>query len=88
MSGLGGMIIFTGFFSFNGGSVLHLSERGDAELVGRIMIVTLLSAAGAATGTLLIVRTGIVDGVKRWSLMHCLNAGLAGQVSFACNSPV
>ncbi|KAF4517540.1 hypothetical protein B566_EDAN005103 [Ephemera danica] len=80
-AGLGIMILYTGFFAFNGGSVLGLSRPGDAELVAKIMINTWLASSGGGIGCLIIVRTGIVDGEKRWSFLHAMNAGLAGMAA-------
>ncbi|KAF4518295.1 hypothetical protein B566_EDAN005864 [Ephemera danica] len=85
MSGLGGMIIYTGFFAFNGGSVVHISKLGDGEMVGKIMIITWLASSGGAFGTLLWFRLGLVDGNPRWSLLNALNAGLSGMASVSAH---
>ncbi|KAF4518294.1 hypothetical protein B566_EDAN005863 [Ephemera danica] len=74
------MILYTGFFAFNGGSVLHITKLGDGEMLGKIMIITWLASSGGAFGTLLWFRLGLVDGNPRWSLLNALNAGLSGMV--------
>ncbi|KAF4529392.1 hypothetical protein B566_EDAN003483 [Ephemera danica] len=79
--GVGGMILFTGFLAFNGGSLGHVSQPGDGEVVAHVMANTALGGAGGALATLVMVRTGLAGGeTHAWSFLASLNGGLTGMV--------
>ncbi|XP_065341682.1 putative ammonium transporter 1 [Cloeon dipterum] len=85
ISALGAMLLFTTFLAFNAGSVLHISQPGDVELIVKIIIVSLLSTCGCATTTLFISKAGGFNptpfkGHGYWSFYHTANAGLMGLV--------
>ena len=74
---LGVLILWFGWFGFNGGSYLVLGSAADAVSLSAVLVNTNLSAAaGAVVATLLARRIfGSVD------LAVCLNGALAGLVS-------
>jgi hypothetical protein len=79
------MLLFTTFLAFNAASVLHISQPGDAELVAKIIIVSLLSTCGCAIGCLILGKLGAFNptpfkGHGYWGFAHTANCGLMGLV--------
>ena len=76
---LGTFILWMGWFGFNGGSELILSNVGEANAVAAVFVNTNAAAAGGVVAALLTAR--IVLG--RADLTMVLNGALAGLVAIA-----
>lgn len=74
---LGTFILWMGWFGFNGGSQLKLSNIGDANAVATIFVNTNMAAAGGVVAALLTARLLF----KKADLTMALNGALAGLVS-------
>lgn len=74
---LGTLILWFGWFGFNGGSQLKLSSIEDANAVANVFVNTNLAAAGGLIAALLVAR--ILFG--KADLTMALNGALAGLVS-------
>lgn len=74
---LGTFILWLGWFGFNGGSELKVSNVGEANAVAMVFVNTLMAAAGGGIGALIIAKLkfGKVD------LTMLLNGVLAGLVA-------
>lgn len=85
--GLGTLLLITGFLAFNGGSLGHISEAGDSELVARSMVSTVMGGCGAAVVCLIMGKhlgdgpfpfswsvNGILSGLVRWPLFGSPNS--------------
>lgn len=74
---LGTLILWMGWFGFNGGSQLKMSNFEDANAVAMIFVNTLMAACGGLAAALLLARTlfGKAD------LTMALNGALAGLVA-------
>jgi Amt family ammonium transporter len=74
---LGTFILWLGWFGFNGGSELKISNVEEANAVAMIFVNTLLAAAGGVVGALLMskIKFGKAD------LTMMLNGALAGLVA-------
>jgi len=74
---LGTFILWLGWFGFNGGSELKVSNVDEANAVAMVFVNTLMAAAGGAIGSLIIAKFkfGKVD------LTMMLNGVLAGLVA-------
>ena len=74
---LGTFILWLGWFGFNGGSELKISNVDEANAVAMIFVNTLLAAAGGVIGALLMskIKFGKAD------LTMMLNGALAGLVA-------
>ncbi len=77
LAALGTFILWLGWFGFNGGSVLKLSDINNAHTVAMVFVNTNAAACGGAIGALLIAR--IVFG--KADLTMLLNGALAGLVA-------
>jgi ammonium transporter, Amt family len=75
---LGTLLLFFGWFGFNGGSVLAL----DAEAIGYVIVTTAL--AGAAGGTLAGCYTRLRNG--KWDVAMMANGILAGLVGITAGA--
>ena len=80
---LGGIILFFGFFAFNGGSQLAISNDGDGEVVAKAILNTILSGYGG--GIVAIILSKLIS--KKFSLLQCINGTLTGMVAICagCN---
>ena len=91
IAALGGFILFLGFLAFNGGSQLAIvSDAGDAAAVAIVFMNTILGGAGgaiAALGTNWVNHSLRKGKIAYWSLLTCINGGLAGMVALCagCN---
>ena len=74
---LGTFILWMGWFGFNGGSELKISDVGEANAVALIFVNTNLAAAGGVVAALLTVR--LIWG--KADLTMALNGALAGLVA-------
>lgn len=74
---LGGLILWFGWFGFNGGSQLKISTIADANTVATVFVNTNLSAAGGLLAALVMAR--LLFG--KADLTMILNGALAGLVA-------
>jgi ammonium transporter, Amt family len=74
---LGTFILWLGWFGFNGGSELMISNVGEANAVSLVIVNTNMAAAGGCLAALIIAR--ILFG--KADLTMCLNGALAGLVA-------
>ncbi len=74
---LGTLILWLGWFGFNGGSELRMSNIAEANAVARIFVNTNMAAAGGLTFALLLSRAWFGKG----DLTMVLNGALAGLVA-------
>ena len=77
LAALGTLILWMGWFGFNGGSVLKLADIASANSVAVVFLNTNAAAAGGAIGALLIAR--LIFG--KADLTMLLNGALAGLVA-------
>jgi len=77
LAALGTLILWMGWFGFNGGSVLKLGDIASANSVAIVFLNTNAAAAGGAVGALLLAR--IIFG--KADLTMLLNGALAGLVA-------
>ena len=77
LAALGTLILWMGWFGFNGGSVLKLGDIASANAVAMVFLNTNAAAAGGAIGALLLAR--IIFG--KADLTMLLNGALAGLVA-------
>ncbi|KAG8309933.1 ammonium transmembrane transporter activity protein [Homalodisca vitripennis] len=80
LMGLGGLLLISGFLAFNGGSLGHITEPGDGEIVARSIMNSIMAGSGAAVVILALCKLGLV-GPSTWAFSTTLNATLAGIVS-------
>lgn len=74
---LGMLILWMGWFGFNGGSELKLSNVGEANAVALVFVNTNMAAAGGLVAALLLARAWFGKG----DLTMALNGALAGLVA-------
>ena len=74
---LGTFILWFGWFGFNGGSELKLSDVGEANAVARVFVNTNMAAAGGVLAALLLAR----GWFGKADLTMTLNGALAGLVA-------
>jgi len=77
LAALGTLILWMGWFGFNGGSVLKLGDIASANSVAVVFLNTNAAAAGGAVGALLLAR--LIFG--KADLTMLLNGALAGLVA-------
>ena len=77
LAALGTLILWMGWFGFNGGSVLKLGDISSANSVAMVFLNTNAAAAGGAIGSLIIAR--LIFG--KADLTMLLNGALAGLVA-------
>ena len=77
LAALGTLILWMGWFGFNGGSVLKLGDIASANAVAMVFLNTNAAAAGGAAGALILAR--IIFG--KADLTMLLNGALAGLVA-------
>jgi ammonium transporter, Amt family len=78
LAALGTLLLFFGWFGFNGGSVLEL----DGELIGFVVVTTAL--AGGAGGTAAGLYTRLKNG--KWDVAMIANGMLAGLVGITAGA--
>lgn len=74
---IGTLILWLGWFGFNGGSVLKISTVGDANSVALVVVNTNMAAAGGLIAALLLARIWF----GKADLTMVLNGALAGLVA-------
>jgi ammonium transporter, Amt family len=74
---LGTFILWFGWFGFNGGSELKISDVGEANAVARVFVNTNMAAAGGVIAALLLARAWF----GKADLTMALNGALAGLVA-------
>ncbi len=74
---LGMLILWLGWFGFNGGSELKMSDVGEANAVARVFVNTNMAASGGLVFALLLSRTWF----GKADLTMALNGALAGLVA-------
>lgn len=73
-------MLISGFLSFNGGSLGHITKPGDGATVAKSVINTILGGSGSAVVILTLGKAGLV-GDSRWPFAMTINAVLIGMVS-------
>jgi Amt family ammonium transporter len=81
MAALGAWILWLGWFGFNGGSELKVSEVSSATAVSQVFLNTNMAAAGGVLAALLLslFRTGKMD------VTMAINGAIAGLVSITAD---
>ncbi|MGS2745107.1 ammonium transporter [Halomonas sp. LS-001] len=74
---LGTFILWMGWFGFNGGSELKMSDIGSANAVAQVMVNTNAAAAGGVIAALVLAKLWF----RKADLTMALNGGLAGLVA-------
>ncbi|MGY4877803.1 ammonium transporter [Vreelandella aquamarina] len=74
---LGTFILWMGWFGFNGGSELKMSDVGSANAVAQVMVNTNAAAAGGVIAALVLAKLWF----RKADLTMALNGGLAGLVA-------
>ncbi len=74
---LGTLILWLGWFGFNGGSELKVSDVGEANAVALVFVNTNMAAAGGLVGALILARLWF----GKADLTMALNGALAGLVA-------
>lgn len=77
LAALGTLILWLGWFGFNGGSELKLSNVDEANAVARVFVNTNMAAAGGLVAALLLARAWF----GKADLTMALNGALAGLVA-------
>jgi Amt family ammonium transporter len=77
LAALGTLILWLGWFGFNGGSELKVSDVGEANAVALVFVNTNMAAAGGLVFALLLARTWF----GKADLTMALNGALAGLVA-------
>ncbi|NVK40585.1 MAG: ammonium transporter [Oceanospirillaceae bacterium] len=78
---LGTFILWLGWFGFNGGSELKLSDVGEANAVAQVFVNTNAAAAGGVIAALIVARLWF----KKADLTMALNGALAGLVAITAD---
>ena len=78
---LGTFILWMGWFGFNGGSELKLSDVGEANAVAEVFVNTNAAAAGGAIAALILARLWF----RKADLTMVLNGALAGLVAITAD---
>jgi len=81
---LGAMLLWIGWFGFNGGSAFHISSVENADLVGRIIVNT--NTAGLAGA--IIAAFIIYFQYKKLDITMILNGALGGLVAITASADV
>ncbi|MFK8015284.1 MAG: ammonium transporter [Gammaproteobacteria bacterium] len=77
LAALGTLILWLGWFGFNGGSELKVSDVGEANAVALVFVNTNMAAAGGLVASLLLARLWF----GKADLTMALNGALAGLVA-------
>lgn len=86
LAALGGLILWLGWFGFNGGSELRISNVDEANIVAKVFVNTNMAAAGGLIAALLAARIWF----GKADLTMAINGAIAGLVAItaAPDSPV
>eukprot|EP00308_Calcidiscus_leptoporus_P004490 CAMPEP_0119353324 /NCGR_PEP_ID=MMETSP1334-20130426/2501_1 /TAXON_ID=127549 /ORGANISM="Calcidiscus leptoporus, Strain RCC1130" /LENGTH=482 /DNA_ID=CAMNT_0007366583 /DNA_START=42 /DNA_END=1490 /DNA_ORIENTATION=+ len=85
LSVLGTFILWLGWYGFNPGSTLAISNSGYAQTMARVIVTTTLSAAAGGVTTVLIDRLFVS---KMWDIAMVCNGILGGLVSITAGAAV
>ncbi len=77
LAALGTFILWLGWFGFNGGSELRISDLGEANVVARVFVNTNMAAAGGVVAALVLSRIAF----GKADLTMALNGAIAGLVA-------
>lgn len=77
LASLGALILWFGFFAFNGGSSYTIAGEAQYIATGRAVVVTTM---GGATGAFTLMIWGYLSS-KTWDVSWVINGLLAGMVS-------
>lgn len=81
---LGGLLLWIGWFGFNGGSAFHISSKAAADLVGLIIVNTNTAGlTGAITATIIVYMQ-----YKKLDITMILNGALGGLVAITAGADV
>ena len=81
---LGGLLLWIGWFGFNGGSIFQISSKQNADLVGQVIVNTNTAGfTGAIMATLLIYMK-----YKKLDITMILNGALGGLVAITAGADV
>lgn len=81
---LGGLLLWIGWFGFNGGSAFHISSKDAADLVGLIIVNTNTAGlTGAITATIIVYLQ-----YKKLDITMILNGALGGLVAITAGADV
>jgi len=72
-------LLISGFLSFNGASLGHISRPGDGAVVATSAINTIMGGSGGAVVVLTLAKAGLI-GTSRWPFAVTINAVLIGMV--------
>uniref|UniRef100_A0A146MH48 Ammonium transporter n=1 Tax=Lygus hesperus TaxID=30085 RepID=A0A146MH48_LYGHE len=86
ITGIGALLLFTGFLAFNGGAIFHITGKGDDILVARSMINTIIAGCGGSLLTLVMAKLHLLESESPWPFTLILNGTLAGMAS-SCAAP-
>ena len=81
---LGGMLLWIGWFGFNGGSAFHISTKDAADLVGLIIVNTNTAGLAGAISAAFIV----YFQYKKLDITMILNGALGGLVAITAGADV
>jgi Amt family ammonium transporter len=86
LAALGGLILWLGWFGFNGGSELRISNVDEANIVAKVFVNTNMAAAGGLIAALLTARIWF----GKADLTMAINGAIAGLVAItaAPDSPI
>jgi|ERR1711939_155353 len=87
IAALGGFILFLGFLAFNGGSELAIvGAAGHGAAVAKSFMNTIIGGAGGALFPMVLAYAipTFKGETAYWSLLTCINGGLAGMVALCC----
>lgn len=76
----GTLLLVSGFLSFNGGSLGHITRPGDGIVVAKSVINTIMGGSGAAVVIMSMTKAGLTAGKSRWPFAMAINAVLIGMV--------
>lgn len=96
LAALGIFILMFGFFGFNGGSVLIITDPHSGLTMGRAIVNTMMSAAASALSSLILYkfvhahRGGCCKTWKKspWNFMNLLNGTLCGMAAICAGCDV
>lgn len=81
---LGGLLLWIGWFGFNGGSAFNISSKESADLVGLIILNTNTAGLAGAISSTLIIYTEY----KKLDITMILNGALGGLVAITAGADV
>ncbi|PSN38276.1 hypothetical protein C0J52_19658 [Blattella germanica] len=75
LTGLGGMILVTGFLAFNGGTLASITNKGDGALISSVICNTVMGGSGGS------ISISVCAGVNEMNMWESIVCGvLAGPI--------